>query len=119
VTDTHLDEPPPAGFGLVVRFTLRPGAEAAFDALVARTLDGIREREPGTLVYAVHATPSPSERVFYELYADRAAFDAHEAQPHTRVFLAEREQHLAGVEVTFLTARAVEGSWTGLRGSGH
>ncbi|WOI59693.1 putative quinol monooxygenase [Streptomyces fradiae] len=41
-------------------------------------------------------------RVFYELYADRAAFDAHEAQPHTKRFLAEREQCLAGVEVTFL-----------------
>ena len=31
-----------SGYGLMVRFTLRPGHEDAFDALVARTLAGIR-----------------------------------------------------------------------------
>lgn len=41
-----------------------------------------------------------------ELCADRAAFDAHEAQPHTQRFLSEREQYLAGVEVTFLDVMA-------------
>lgn len=48
------------GFGLVVRFTLRPGHEAAFEE--------------------------------------------HERRPHTVRFLAERERHLAGVEVAFLDA---------------
>lgn len=92
------------GFGLLVRFRLRDvQVSAAFDKLCARTLDGIKAREPGTLAYVVH-TPEgePLVRVFYELYADRAAFEAHEAQPHTRHFLAEREQYLAGTEVTFL-----------------
>ena len=101
----------PAGFGLVVRFTLRPGHEEAFDGLVARTLEGIRAHEPGTLAYVVHAVEGdPGVRLFYELYADRAAFEAHEAQPHTRAFLAEREQHLAGVDVTALRLQ---------RGAGH
>ena len=37
-------------FALVVRFTVRPGAEAQFDALVAETAAGIRDHEPvGTL----------------------------------------------------------------------
>ncbi|GLV80572.1 hypothetical protein Slala03_02610 [Streptomyces lavendulae subsp. lavendulae] len=44
----------------------------------------------------------PLVRVFYELCVDRAAVDAHEARPHTRRFLALREQYLAGVEVTLL-----------------
>ncbi|GGY95778.1 putative quinol monooxygenase [Streptomyces poonensis] len=92
------------GFGLVVRFSLASQqAAAAFDALCARTLEGIKAYEPGTLAYVRH-TPAddPLARVFYELYADRDAFAAHEAQEHTRHFLAEREQYLAGVEVTFL-----------------
>ncbi|MEU3312002.1 putative quinol monooxygenase [Streptomyces sp. NPDC006662] len=94
------------GFGLVVRFTLHDGeAATAFDELCAITLEGIKTAEPGTLAYVVHVPEGePLVRVFYELYADRAAFDAHEAQPHTKRFLSKREQYLAGVEVTFLDA---------------
>ncbi|WP_409497188.1 hypothetical protein [Amycolatopsis sp. cmx-11-12] len=33
-------------------------------------------------------------RAFYELYADRNAFDAHERQPHVETFLAERERYV-------------------------
>ena len=88
---------------IVVRFTVRPGAEADFDQLVARTAAGIRAHEPGTLVYAVHAVDGASrERIFYELYRDRAAFTDHEAQPHTRQFLAEREPLLESKQVDFL-----------------
>ncbi|KUO20535.1 putative quinol monooxygenase [Streptomyces dysideae] len=96
------------GFGLVVRFTLRDQDTAtAFDHLCAETLEGIKVQEPGTLTYVTHIpVDEPLTRVFYELYADRAAFEAHEAQPHTKRFLAEREQYLAGVEVTFLNAIA-------------
>lgn len=93
----------PSGYALTVRFTTRD-ADAAqrFDALVERTLEGIRN-EPGTLVYVVHKPEDePLVRVFYELYADRDAFEAHEAQPHTKHMLAEREQYLVSTEVQFL-----------------
>jgi quinol monooxygenase YgiN len=96
------------GLGLVVRFTLRDQtAAAAFDQLCAETLAGIQRQEPGTLTYVTHVpVGEPLIRVFYELYADRAAFEAHEAQSHTMRFLAEREQFLVGTEVTFLEAVA-------------
>jgi quinol monooxygenase YgiN len=90
-----------------VRFTCRD-ADAAqqFDALVARTLEGIRT-EPGTLVYVSH-TPvdEPLVRVFYELYANEDAFQAHENQPHTKLMLREREQYLTSTEVEFLNETA-------------
>jgi quinol monooxygenase YgiN len=92
-----------SGYALVVRFTLRDTSAAQrFDDLVAQTIEGIRT-EAGTLVYAVH-TPvdEPLVRVFYELYADRNAFQAHEDQAHTQRFLAAREALLSDVEVTFL-----------------
>jgi quinol monooxygenase YgiN len=96
------------GFGLIVRFRLRDGqAASGFDELVARTVPEIERHEPGTLAYVVHSVPDePLVRVFYELYADRAAFDAHERQPHTLHFLTERERFLSGVEVTFLHAES-------------
>nr|WP_202512630.1 antibiotic biosynthesis monooxygenase [Streptomyces sp. SID3343] len=87
-----------------VRFTARDEAAVrAFDALVAETLIGIRELEPGTLIYVSHAVDGkPLQRIFYELYADRAAFDLHEQQPHVRRFLAAREQYIESVAVDFL-----------------
>lgn len=104
-------------FGLVVRFTTRDEEAArAFDALAASTLEEIRAKEPETLIYANHAVEGePAVRVFYELYADRAAFDRHEEQPHVRHFLAEREQYLTGVDVTFLTE--IDGKGTAGEGS--
>lgn len=94
----------PAPFALVVRFTVRPGAEAAFDDLVTETTAAIREQEPGTLVYACHhVNEAPRERIFYELYRDRAAFDAHEEQPHVKHFLEARTALLESTEVDFMT----------------
>ena len=67
----------------------------------------IERLEPGTLAYVVHSVPGePLTRVFYELYADRAAFDVHEEQPHIKHFLAERAQYTSSVDVTFMQAES-------------
>lgn len=89
-----------SNFGLFVRFTLRDGAADDFDSLVRQTTAAIKEKEPSTLVYACHAVEgAPDQRIFFELYADRAAFEEHERQPHTRRFLNERERYVAKTEV--------------------
>jgi quinol monooxygenase YgiN len=99
-------------FGLAVRFTCKDTESAeGFDKLVAETVPQIRQHEPGTLVYAVHSVEGkPLQRIFYELYRDRAAFDAHEAQEHTRRFLAERNQYLAAREVDRLSLLISKGT---------
>lgn len=82
-------------FGLVVRFDLNDRAEE-FDALASATLASIKSSEPGTLFYGCHrVTGEPNARIFYELYADREAFDVHERTPHVLEFLAAREQYFA------------------------
>lgn len=98
-------------FGLVVRFSLREGHVETFDALVQETLAGVRQREPGTLIYACHEVDGdPNARVFYELYRDRDAFDKHEQQDHVRRFLEQRQQHLtAEPRVEFLELREGKG----------
>jgi quinol monooxygenase YgiN len=91
------------GFGLIVRFALRPGRETEFDQLVSATVDEIRRREPGTLLYVTHTVrDEPQVRIFYELYRDEAAFDAHEREPHIRDFLAERERLIERVDVDWV-----------------
>jgi quinol monooxygenase YgiN len=96
--------------GLVVRFTLRPGEAEAFDRLVRTTVDEIKTHEPDTLIYACHTVPAePQQRIFYELYRNRAAFEAHEQQPHVKAFLAQREQYVANLEVDFLALATAKG----------
>jgi quinol monooxygenase YgiN len=92
-----------SGFGLVARFNIRPGREQEFDDVVAATLDGIREQEPGTLIYISHAVPGePGVRVFYELYRDRADFEAHGSQEHVKRFFDAREELVESFTVEFL-----------------
>ena len=99
-------------FGLCVRFTCKDQVSAeAYDRLVAETVEGIKAGEPGTLIYASHRVEGqPLQRIFYELYRDRAAFEAHEAAPHTRRYLAERDQYLERTEVDWLTLQAGMGT---------
>jgi len=101
-------------FGLSVRFTCKDESSAqAYDRLVAETLEGIRAHEPGTLVYATHTVEGrPLQRIFYELYRDKAAFEAHEEAPHTRRYLAERGKYLASTEVDWLTLQGGKGTGT-------
>jgi quinol monooxygenase YgiN len=99
-------------FGLAVRFTCKDEASAeGFDTLVGETVAQIRQHEPGTIVYAVHSVDGkPLQRIFYELYRDRDAFEAHESQPHTRRMLAERQQYLSSVKVDFLALQTGKGT---------
>ncbi len=88
-------------FGLMVRFTCKDEeAAAAFDELVARTGEQIAAHEPGTLIYTVHRVDGrPLERIFYELYRDKGAFEVHESQEYVKAFLSAREQYLSSTEV--------------------
>ncbi len=108
-------------FGLVVRFDIRDeDAARAFDALTAEAVAAIREREPGTLVYATHAVDGdPLARVFYELYADDDAFQAHEHAPHVIDFHARKNPLLAAERrVEFLTPGPAAGLPLDRGGSG-
>lgn len=99
-------------FGLMVRFTCKDEESAGWlDQLVSETIGKIETEEPGTLIYAVHKVDGqPLQRIFYELYRDRAAFDAHEEQDHVRRFLSARDDLLASVEVDWLGLQVGKGT---------
>ena len=79
----------------MVRFEVLEGHEAAFDDLASTTLRSIEAEERRTAMYLAHRLPqTPAVRVFYELYDDIDAFEAHEQAAHVRRFLEERGQHL-------------------------
>ena len=91
-------------FALVVRFDCRDEVAAArFDELTVSVVRQIAEREPGTLVYATSVVDGePLARVFYEVYRDRDAFEAHENAEHVRRFHELKNPLLTATRVEFL-----------------
>ena len=78
-------------YGRILIFTLLDDRVADFDRLAEESAEYVRTGEPDTLVYVIHLVPNaPLQRIFYEIYRDRAAFDSHESQPYMQRFVAER-----------------------------
>jgi quinol monooxygenase YgiN len=78
-------------YGRILIFTLLDDRVADFDRFAEQAAEEVRTREPDTLVYVIHVVPNaPLQRIFYEVYRDRAAFDSHENQPYMRRFVADR-----------------------------
>lgn len=74
-------------FVVTVRFDLRPESFADFMPLMRDNARRSLEREPGCRVFDVCTEPAGGPSVFlYEVYDDRAAFDAHLASAHFQAF---------------------------------
>jgi autoinducer 2-degrading protein len=74
-------------FVVVVEFHLKPGARPQFRSLIdANAVASVRD-EPGCLQFDVLEPEGEGNRVLlYEIYADKAAIDAHLQTEHFRVF---------------------------------
>jgi quinol monooxygenase YgiN len=98
-------------YALVVRFDVRDDAAAAeFDTLTEGAVQMIKEREPGTLVYAAHRIEGePLARVFYEVYRDREAFQAHETADHVIDFHRRKNPLVVSHRVEFLAPSYAKG----------
>lgn len=72
---------------IAVDFTIHAQDLAAFMPLMLENAQVSRETEPGCRRFDVCRDPARPEYVFlYELYDDRAAFDAHLAAGHFKAF---------------------------------
>ena len=72
---------------VTVAFEIKPERLEEFCAQMIANARASREREPGCIQFDVSADPAHPERIFlYEIYADRAAFDAHLGAEHYKVF---------------------------------
>jgi quinol monooxygenase YgiN len=81
----------PRPIGRLSIYTLLDDRVAEFDRMAERAAEGVRTTEPDTLVYVIHVVPkAPMQRIMYEIYRDRAAFESHERQPHIQRFIADR-----------------------------
>ena len=81
-----------SAFAITVDFTLKPGAMASFRKLIDKNAEDSCAHETGCQRFDVLVPNEPGDKVFlYEIYDDRAAFDAHLKTPHFDVFNRESE----------------------------
>jgi quinol monooxygenase YgiN len=81
---------PARPYGRILIFSLLDDRAADFDRLAEQAAEEVRTGEPDTLVYVIHLVPNaPLQRIFYEIYRDRIAFESHESQPYMQRFAAE------------------------------
>ena len=74
-------------FVILVDFQLKPGVEKQFRALIDANADASIRDEPGCLQFDVLEPEGEAGRVLlYEIYSDRAAFDAHLKTGHFQLF---------------------------------
>jgi quinol monooxygenase YgiN len=87
-------------FGQIAIYTLIEDMTGEFDRLTERVVTQVRSGEPATLVYIVHAVPSaPMQRILYEVYRDRAAYEQHLRQPYVSQFEADRRPYVLATNV--------------------
>jgi len=92
---------------VAVTFCLHEENFAAFHARVVRQAQDSLEKEPGCSVFDVWTdSERPNEVFLYEIYDDRAAFDAHLASEHFKAFDAEVADWVVDKKVTTWSAKA-------------
>ena len=72
---------------VTVVFVAKSAHREAFREAMLRNAQASREREPGCRQFDVCVDPTDSATIFlYEIYDDRAAFEAHARSDHFREF---------------------------------
>jgi len=92
---------------VIVDFRIKPERLAQFMPLMLENARLSRETEPGCRLFDVCADPKEKTSIFlYEVYDDRAAFDAHLASAHFKRFDAAVGEMLASKAVRLLERRS-------------
>jgi quinol monooxygenase YgiN len=87
-------------FGQIAIYTLLEDRVHEFDQLTERVVGLVRSSEPDTLVFIIHAVPSaPMQRILYEVYRDRDAYERHRQQPYVVRFEADRRPYVLATNV--------------------
>ncbi len=87
---------------VTVMFRVAPGHEAEFRRAILQNAETSVLAEPGCHQFDVCVAPDDPANVFlYELYDNRAAFEAHLETPHFKAFDVESKDWVADKQVTF------------------
>ena len=86
---------------VLVQVTVRHEMIAEFERAIRANADGARTKEPGCLRFDVsQKEDDPAAWLFYEVYKDSAAFEAHRASPHFAAYQQVADRALTSKTLT-------------------
>ena len=87
---------------LAVALKIKADSVDKFMAEALKNGKAARETEPGCKQFDIVVDPDDrTKAMLYEVYADEAAFEAHQQTPHFKHFIANALQYLESRERTF------------------
>lgn len=90
---------PDGAFAVIAQIHARPGMEDELRAATVPLVAKVRSEYNNLLYFLQEDRASPGHFIFYEIFATKADFDAHNATPHVRAWFA-RLPELAVGDVT-------------------
>lgn len=91
---------------VLVHVTVKRELLAEFERAILANADGARSREPGCVRFDVgQHEEDPARWMFYEVYRDAAAFEAHRATPHFAAYQQVADRAVVSKTLTRWTTR--------------
>ena len=88
-TGIRYKEIPAGAFAIVAEVRAKPGKEKDLREVTLPLVAKVRN-EPNNLLYFLHENrEAPGHFIFYEIFASRADFEAHNATPHVQAWFAK------------------------------
>ncbi len=84
--------------GFVASFQVKPGSEAAFEAVLSQLAETVNRVEPGVLLYAPFRA-ADGQYFMMERYVNLAAREAHGTDPEVAALFPNFGEHLAAPPV--------------------
>jgi quinol monooxygenase YgiN len=82
------DQVPTGAYSVVAEVRAKPGKESALRDITLPLVAQVRN-EPNNLLYFLHEDrETPGRFVFYEIFASKADFEAHNVTPHVQAWFA-------------------------------
>jgi autoinducer 2-degrading protein len=92
---------------VLVQVTVRKEMLAEFERAILANADAATTREPGCLRFDVSQREGdPTAWLFYEMYKDSAAFEAHRATPHFGAYQEVADRALLSKTLTRWTVKS-------------
>jgi (4S)-4-hydroxy-5-phosphonooxypentane-2,3-dione isomerase len=93
---------------VLVNVTVRREMLAEFERAILANADGARTREPGCVRFDINQKEDdPAQWLFYEVYKDSAAFEAHRASPHFAAYQQVADRALLSKSLTRWTTKSL------------
>ena len=93
---------------VLVNVTVRREMLAEFERVILANADGARTREPGCVRFDIsQKEDDPAQWLFYEVYKDSVAFEAHRASPHFAAYQQVADRALLSKSLTRWTTKSL------------